>query len=82
MKNCAWHDNKVYLFGRKVNHLKDLFESPILYLHSNIYISPKNEYEELKWDGSTEIQCKLVPVQEDQQIVFIPLIYTFDVFTK
>lgn len=73
------NNNKLFLIGKKLKNVKDFFEVPMKSTLLNIYCSDDAEPDRLNvYDMDTDFKCKLVALNYNKSIVFIPLCHSED----
>nr|CAI5837451.1 unnamed protein product [Callosobruchus analis] len=74
-------NNELIFYGSKLKKLHDFFDYPFPSSNINIYVC-KELYSGCISIKEQEIKCKLVSMYYQDQIVFIPLVHTFDIFNN
>lgn len=71
-------DGKIIIVGEPVSSLKNLFTKPINSSHLDIYVVKNwQETSKMRIECSVDnIECKMICLEEDAEMVFIPLLHT------
>lgn len=81
MKYAFCINEKFSIFGDIIKHKYDFFELPIKSSYLNIYVSD-GSFAACSLFELRDIKCKLVSMKYHNQIVFFPLLHTFDLVQK
>lgn len=74
-------DDEIKIFGQSIKNIENFFQKPIKSSYLDIY-SCKENLNNVKMYSLNQIKCKLVSLKYHDQIIFIPLIHSFDIFQK
>ncbi|XP_050507514.1 uncharacterized protein LOC126885126 [Diabrotica virgifera virgifera] len=73
-------NGNVKIFGNTIKKLCDFFDYPFSSSHIYIYKAKLQFCEQAECIKESDIKCKIVGIEFHNEIVFLPLIHTFDLF--